>query len=424
MKTLTKIALLILLLAHSAVYASVCETEPFSTPSDNSIETLTSPTANPITLAFDSGARWELCWHVDNASGLVLSNIHYGGPGMPLRKIMESASIAQVIFQYDEDTHASHLISEQGFGGENWVDGAQLCKHGEWVAGTQHRICQQRRELNLLARARHYRSLPRNEITLHAVSKIGLNRFQQVWQLTEDGELNPSLTYSGQVSRFTDNSSFGVKVDDSGLYASNATLLVNWRLDFNIDNSPTNDRVDEFNFIAENPTDLTRKISITEITNESFRKINNTNFRGWRISDQDLSSGDNGESSPTRIGYFLDPQPSGYQFTQNDKRWTDFDIAVTNQKRCEKLASGNQSINQDCGTHLYEFVNDEIIEDPVLWFSLTRHFTPSKEDFPAIRSNRIGFSLIPFDWSKSSPFSDLAIPVNNSAGQSQKVQSQ
>lgn len=409
MKFLIRIFFLFFLTAFNSAFALVCE----STPSATLEDPLREVSANPLAFEFETGARWELCWHVDDQSGLVLSQIHYGAPRTALKKVLDSASIAQIIFQYDEDTEASHLLSEQGLGGNNWDENTQNCKNGEWISGAQHRICQQRREINILARARNYRSLLRNEITLQALSTIGVNQFKQLWQFTEDGEFKPSLVYSGKISRYTDNSDFGVNVDDSGRFASSATLLVNWRLDFNIDDSPNNDRVDEFNFISNLPDDLSREISITPITQESFRKTSNTDFRGWRISDQDATSGNNGDESPTRIGYYLDPQPTGYRLLNPSHEWTEFDFAVTNRQGCEKLASGNNQNTQNCGSNLSDFVNDELLDNPVVWFSLTRHFTPSKEDFPAIRSKRIGFSLIPFDWTAFSPFSAFATPIIN-----------
>lgn len=412
MRALIGCMVLFLLSGIQPSEASACQ----NAPNNNSSLEPTTNSAYPITLAFQSGARWQLCWEVDDHSGLVISQIHYGGPAMPLRKLMDSASIAQIVFQYDEDTTASHLVSEFGLGGDHWNEAALNCTQGEWVAGSEHSICLKQRELNLLARARHYQSLPRNEITLSSISTIGLNNFQQVWRFTEDGELKPAVVYSGEVSRYTRNANFGSKVDNSELFASSSTLLVNWRLEFNIDDSPNNDLVDEFNFISASASDLKKQMTIKTIENESFRKTNNTDFRGWRISDQDVSSGENGHDSPTRIGYYLDPQPSGYRLMGENAAWTEYDLALTNHQQCERLASLNNTIHQNCGANLNEFVDGELLQTPIIWFSLTRHFTPSREDFPTIRSKPIEFSLIPFDWSASSPFSTLAKPINGSLG--------
>lgn len=415
MKALIGIVFLYLLSGFNTSEALTCD----GIAPHSQSQTINTTAANPITLEFQSGAKWELCWYVDDQSGLVLSNLHYGGPTMPVRKIMDSAFIAQIIFQYDEDTHASHLVSEHGLGGKHWDENTSNCLNGEKIAGLLHTICLKQRELNLLARARHYRSLPRNEFILQATSTIGLDKFIQLWHFSEDGELKPSVSYSGSVSRYTNDANFGTKVDNTGHFASNATLLVNWHLDFNIDGSPDNDVVDEFNFLSESASDLKKRMTITPISTESFRKSKSTDFRGWRISDQDISSGENGLDSPTRIGYYLDPQPSGYRLSNGSSAWTEYDFAVTQSKECEILASSNTFASDQCGASLNDFVNGEQINDPVIWFSLTRHFTPSKEDFPAIRSNHIEFSIIPFDWTASSPFSSLATRVNDSLGLTQ-----
>ncbi len=416
MKNLIKHSLVIIFLfGFGTAQAATCGTSNTQI-SENAIHTAS---ANPLTLEFDSGAQWQLCWHVDDRSGLVLSHVYYAGPDRPLRKILDAASIAQVLHQFDEDDEATHMLSEFGFGGDHWTEDAHGCQNGEWLIGDQHRICQVRRTLNLMTRARHFQSLPRREITLHGKSKIGVNQFQQIWHFTEDGEIKPAMVHSGKISRYTNNPQYGVKIDDSNQYAANASLLVNWRLDFNIDESPHNDLIDEFNFTAISAEDLTREINIDNIDTEMFRKTANTDFRGWRISDKKTSSGEYGEASPTRIGYYLDPQPAGYRLVNPKQPWTMFDIAITTRNDCEKLASKNHRFDQDCGASLDDFVNNETVHDLVVWFSLTRHFTPSKEDLPVIRSNRIGFSLIPFDWSTSSPFSDLASRIDGNPGEAE-----
>ena len=107
MKALTGLIIFLLLSGINLSEASACQSP--SIDSSNPLQN--STTANPITLDFQSGARWELCWEVDDHSGLSLSQIYYGGPSMPLRKIMDSASIGQIIFQYDEDTTACLLYT-------------------------------------------------------------------------------------------------------------------------------------------------------------------------------------------------------------------------------------------------------------------------------------------------------------------------
>jgi hypothetical protein len=63
-----------------------------------------------------------------------------------------------------------------------------------------------------------------------------------------------------------------------------------------------------------------------------------------------------------------------------------------------------------CADNLSEFTNAEslINKDVVTWFSVSRNFTPRREDYPSIITRSIGFKIIPFDWSAYSPFGSLS----------------
>ena len=93
--------------------------------------------------------------------------------------------------------------------------------------------------------------------------------------------------------------------------------------------------------------------------------------------------------------------------------WAQFDIAVTRYKECERHALFNKAIvyasqadSPDCGDNLDDFVDGETMQDaqPVIWYSQTRSFRPSQEDWPVISNIHLSFNLMPFDWTASSPF--------------------
>ena len=73
--------------------------------------------ASPLLMEFDSGARWELCWHLDERAGLVLSRVHYGAPRESSRQVLDAGSLGQILFRYDEDVRTAHLLAEPGLGG-------------------------------------------------------------------------------------------------------------------------------------------------------------------------------------------------------------------------------------------------------------------------------------------------------------------
>ena len=403
MKKQLLISFLLFILPHLGLAASCDAIEPQSGELASQLHTTE---ATPLQYQFDSGATWNLCWHIDQHAGLVLSRVFYGAPTETPRQVLDAASIGQILFKYDEEILDSQLLSEHGLGMLATLQtDATHCVDGELLAGIdgQH-ICRRDHYLNPLTKTRRTETKPRHELTLHAWSRIGTHFFQQLWRLSEDGEIRPSVILSGHINRYTNDPKFGVQLDSSSLYASSATLLVNWRLDFNINSTPANDQVDEFEFRLSDSNNPPRARNILNITTESMRTVEPASFRGWRISDSALSS-DGSEIENDGVGYYLDPQGAGHRYVSHNHEWTQFDFTVTNRHSCEQLTSSNSSIHPECPASLSEFTNNELLIDPVVWYSVSRHFTPRLEDYPAISATELSFALVPFDWSLQSTFS-------------------
>jgi len=137
-------------------------------------------------------------------------------------------------------------------------------------------------------------------------------------------------------------------------------------------------------------------MSVTPVREEMFSRINRESFRSWRMLDE------------TGAGYLLDPANSGYSYTSSNIPWAQFAIAITSNNAYEQYASHNRSNtgDADCRDSLDDFVNSESIENakPVLWYSQSRLLDPSVEDWPVISEISLGFDLLPFDWTATSPF--------------------
>ena len=417
------ILMLSLLLLPRTVVAASCDANAESL--NGQAPELHRAEASPLQYQFASGARWELCWHIDKHSGLVLSRVFYGAPAEHLRQVLDAASLGQILLKYDEDINTSHLLSEHGLGGDQLLSPDQSqCQRGELISGVNgEQICHRIRQLNHMTKARNSESVRRHELSLHAWSRIGNHWFQQIWRLSEDGEIKPSVLFSGTIDRYTSDPRFGIRLSDSIGYASSATLLYNWRLDFNINGTPENDLVSEFEFLPVVTDVVKREINIRPLPVETMRTTHRENFRGWRISDaeqsSDAGSGTGGSAmATTRIGYYLDPQSAGFRNSSNEQQWPQFDFALTTRNPCEQLASANKQFNAACADSLDEYVNEQSLEntDIVVWFSVSQHFTPRLEDFPAITATETGFKLVPFDWSAQSPFSPASESPTVSVG--------
>lgn len=389
--------LLVLLLSPSLTMAMSC---PKSDATSN---------ATAYTHQFDSGAQWDFCWHIDDKTGLTISNIYYGPPAEASTKIMESASLAQILLKYDEDTHAEPVVSGIGLGGQSHVlPNRDNCPTGDSLIDNNGAgVCTNTRDLNILTSVRRSAALRRHEVSIHAFANAGAQTYEQVWRFSEDGEITPAVRVSGELSRFTNNQRYGTAVTDTGPLAANATLLFTWRLDFNIGDTQNDDIVEQIEFVPHVSNVVRRSITTTALDVESFHKVHRTQFRGWLVRDKKLSAGTSGT---TRMGYYLDPQSSGYNYVSRKKNWALFNLAITRGQPCERLASGNSEDVLGCDDSLDQFVNSEslIDQNPVVWFSLARQFLPKSEDYPAITTREASFKLIPFDWSASTPFTALS----------------
>ncbi len=363
---------------------------------------------------FDSGAAWEFCWSIDKNQGLLVKDVYYTAPGETQRKVLQQASVAQILFKYDEDPVALHLASDPGLGGQQHLAPlASNCSDGQILQASINpnqvdsaAACVRIRDINNLTRVRNSLSQRRREISLHAWSRIGSHVYQVIWRFSEDGEITPEIAFGGRLNKQATDPQYASSIitpSQQTLQFANATLLYTWRLDFNINDTPDNDIVEEFEFPA-NVTDVVRRpLMVRRLSTEALRDVDRESFRGWRIRDAAQASG---PDNVNRIGYYLDPQTAGLKYRSRRHNWTQFDLAVTRQRDCEQLASANTLVATECGRSLDYYTDGESLEnaDPVIWFSLASHFNASAEDYPAIRSRYTGFKVIPFDWSAHTPF--------------------
>ncbi len=374
----------------------------------------------PFVHQFASGARWSLCWHVDAQAGLTLTNVSYGAPGEPSRMVLRQASVAQILLQYDEDTSPTPLLSEIGLGGSRILrSGPALCTDGQSLGSSLalSSICIKERDINLMTQVRNELPTRRHQVSLHSWSRIDNFIYQTIWRLSEDGEVAPAIELTGQLSRFTSDPRFGSPIGDASRLAANATWLSTWRLQFAIDGDNAPDAVDEVQF-PFNITDVVRRpIDTRQVPTEAFRHVDREQFRGWIVRDTAATATsllDESGSPINNLSYFLDPQPSGFDYLSGTNDWSVFDLAITRANECEQLASGNTlrgstSTNDGlngCATSLDGYVDGESLadEDIVFWYSIARHLTPGSEDIPALSVRRAAFRLQPFDWSPYTRF--------------------
>ena len=359
--------------------------------------------------AFPSGATWSLCAEIDDDHGLEVSQVYYRAPGNFSRQVLQTAHVGQILLHYhdrrlpDAQIQAAQSLRDSVRDSHPIAMNTQNCS-GDLVTTDASvnipYVCARLKNNRTLAK---YAQRP----SLHSESwqlASAISRNSLIWTIsinfTEDGQIEPAVTLSGRATRTGSDPRFSETLDPVADPLTRATLLSTWRLVFALD-TDANDRVEQFEFPLRPDQGNRRPMQVTRIDTEALRQVHREHFRGWRVVD------DNGS------GYYLDPANSGFSYRNMQMNWAQFDLAVTRFRECERHALFNV-YNEDaanhstdaCGRNLDEFVDGESMVDAtaVIWYSLSRSFRPSLEDWPVISNVHLSFQLTPFDWTPSSPF--------------------
>jgi len=353
---------------------------------------------------FNSGASWSFCAVLDDDHALELQELHYQAPGDSSRKVMQHLHLGQVLLHHHNQTEPQSLIGENQLGGTSLKTLNSSVCDGELQTLNQPtaKLCSNIRPTGLLAKYSMRPGLQGEQYQLFSVSTYQGLTFKVMIGLSEDGRIAPSVTLSGRSSSIGSDVQFGNSLmnplTQQSMFATQLTLLYTWRMVFALNGDQKNDLVDEFNFKLEPTLGSRRPMAVTTLATESLRKIDRDAFRGWRIRDVDGR------------GYYLDPQNSGYSYSDQKNNWTQFDFALTAFNACERHTRIDDnyvgSEIAECIGSLDNFVNGDSMNEtkPVLWYSLSRVHRPSAEDYPIIGSMVTDFELIPFDWTPTSPF--------------------
>jgi len=356
---------------------------------------------NRLTHSFSSGAAWSLCVDVSESQGLSITDVRYRAPGDTERSVLSNASAAQILVHYHDSSMPDAQLWKSDVADPSITSpivtlSNQHCD-GDRVdtPSAASSICSRVINNHVLAKYSLRPSVQSQAWELSSLLMRSSLTWITSWTLTEDGQIRPHIGLSGRTHRINDDGDFAQQIRSDIPKSTRATILATWRIEPALD-SDAPDSVEQFDFPLNTDGRNRRPMVITPIQSEYFANVKRDAFRGWRILDA------------TGAGYYLDPANNGFSYTSNASDWSQYDIAITAYNPCEKYASHNRR-NTDvanCGDSLDSFVNGQSLDDkrPVLWYSQTRLLDPGVEDWPIISELSLGFELLPFDWTETSPF--------------------
>jgi len=351
---------------------------------------------------FGSGASWSLCAEASGVNGLQVFKTFYRAPGDLQRSVLAEAQLSQILLHYHDSSFEEPQLappqpSTDSATGSEIVALTDLNCDGQ-ILGTAlqpNSICERIISNGILAMYDQRPSIRTEAWELSSTITRETLTWNIAWTFTEDGQVRPRLSLSGRSSRRNSNEQFAQQTRADIPAMTRASILSTWRLVPALDTDAP-DSVEQFDFPLDVASGNIRPMQITPLVREALQTMNRENFRGWRIVDE------------SGAGYYLDPSNNGFSYTSSTHNWANYALAITREKGCERYALGNNANSPDgeCGTNLDDFVNDESLTGAsiVLWFNQTRHLDPGIEDWPVLRDIQIGFELLPFDWTATSPF--------------------
>lgn len=359
--------------------------------------------------AFSSGATWSLCASVDDEHGLQVTNVLYRAPGNFDRQVLHTAHLSQLLLHYHDSALPEAQINAQDSEQNTARKSLPLSMNSNNCAGElvftnpelpEPHLCTRIKNNHILAKFAQRPSLQSESWELLSAFERDSLTWTVSITFTEDGQIVPGVTLSGRATRTSNDERYSQAIDESVEGITRASILSTWRLVFALDTEAA-DRVEQFEFPLRVEQGNRRPLQMSTIETETLTKVNRENFRGWRVLD---GSG---------AGYYLDPANSGFSYRNQSMNWAQFDVAVTRYRECERHALFNKVTDdaidgtaENCGSNLDDFVDGEPMQgaQPVIWYSQTRSFRPSREDWPVISNVHLSFNLMPFDWTPSSPF--------------------
>ena len=350
----------------------------------------------------DNGARWQLCWERRNTEGIVLHDVTYTPIGGQPVEVLGRASLAQIHVPYDDNEFRFHDVSDYGLGNSNMaVLETADCPNGTLIddpnAG-QNVICQT--EAPIGYGYKDYDDVAQDtSLNLFSTSCIGAYCYVVAWNFDSDGTIRPEVGATGSLQRYGGDASTGWPVG-GGSFAVAHMHNFYWRLDFDIDGTTTNDRVEELE-AAVRPGTSREQLRNTRraFTTEVARRVAPGGMRSWRVRDLNAT---NADGHP--ISWELLPNTDNIFRGPSYEPWTQNELYVTRFRQCERVASHNAAVNS-CPSNVAGFANGENLNgnDLVVWYGTSFHHLPRDEDEDHMHPHWSGFSIIPRDLTAENP---------------------
>ncbi|MGP9784490.1 copper amine oxidase [Glutamicibacter sp. AOP12-B1-11] len=410
-------------LAAAAVLLASCTAAGGT--SDSGDPATASPVANtscsaaseqPLSQEMTSGATWNMCWSVDPALGMILSDISFTPPGADPIPVVTQMSLAQLEVPYDDGKRNTSDITTAGFGGPNMhsltetecvgqLHSAAIPNIGD---GSKYGTSPERPVLcsDVVDAGLSYRSAEagdllakrKNDWQLSTVSKVGWYEYINQVTFGADGSIRPSLGATGDLSpaNYSDEQHGSAVGEGDSDHASSHSHNAVWKIDWALggEAGQVAQQFDAKDTGKKGPQSPIIEGTYTDITAPATARW--TDRRWWKV----MAPGTlNADGHPISYQIELGKTDSFTFCDDEDHHEGDigYDVAFTNVDECQIFATYNSG---DCGRGVVDFVakqESQQLDDVVSWVAVGYHHVPRDEEQSPMEVHWQGFTLLPRD---------------------------
>ena len=350
------------------------------------------------------GTRWQMCWHVDEQTGLVLEDVKLNFRRGPVTTVLDAVTLGQLNVPYDTGTTEWNDITSFGFGG----DAMQRLPARECPGGSRRAVYDSGKVLCVVAEPTGPAQRVADDgmlytrqgvdLVLRTVSKVGWYEYITEYRFGDDGRITARLGATGDLSP-TDYTSerYGQAIgpgatDHAAAHHHNAV----WRVDPGLGS----ERIEQFDTVPTGQQG--RRSAILATTRTAIpteRALTGANRRWWRVVS---------DAAPNTDGHLRSYQlVTGANDDYESRPEMKPELTVTQARACEKFASFN--LDPECAARsVVDYANGETLTEPVLWVRIGFHHLPRDEDQSPMHVHWQGFDLLPRDLTATNPLAPSA----------------
>ena len=384
-------------------------------------------------------ADWSFRVGFNPREGLVLHQLRFADKGVD-RPVINRASLTEMVVPYGDpapvqakknafdsgEYNIGNMANSLKLGcdclGEiKYFDGITTDSHGNPMT-IENAICMHEEDDSIMWKHFDFREgtaevRRSRKLVISFIATVANYEYAFYWHLFLDGSIEFLVKATGILSTAAQHpdqdSAYGQKLNNDGLYAPIHQHIFNVRMDFELDGPKNSVYEVDMEIPEHNPTHTAFKAvdRLLETEQAAIRKADVSKHRFWKIVNHDSK---NIVDEP--VAYRLIPTNAitlaagDESYVSQRAQFARNNLWVTAYDRDQRFAAGEFPNQSTGGDGLPEFAKGDrniVDEDLVVWYTFGMHHVVRLEDWPVMPRQNIGFMLEPHGFFNQNPTLNL-----------------